>query len=245
MKINLSSPVAFAVALLLCGGCHKSVLEACTGNCEVVSFSGIAVDPGAQKPLANLPVTVTMPLRQSCLWCDEYEVVRGSTKGDGTFALTTKVDTSLVFPRYCTITVHAPANYISFADPRGPGIISDGGASLRAFPLSLDSTGTAPYLEYDFFQSTLLTIQLHRTGAIVPSEPTLGLTFTVGAESTSVWGLDETPTNADTSVTVNTGANVFTKVSFEGFVTDSTRVSRTDSIRCVAGASNTIQVSYP
>src|SRR5215469_11601449 len=169
MKIHPFTHLAASVIVLhLCGGCVKDTLGPCTGNCQVVNFSGIAVDPGAQKPLANLTVTVTMPRRQRSLFSSDYEVVQGKTRSDGTFALTTKVDTTLVGFQFCLITVVGPANYIVYTTLTGPGIGPDGNARIREWPLPLDSTGTAPFEEYDFFQSASLTLQLHRTGAIVP-----------------------------------------------------------------------------
>lgn len=211
----------------------------------MVYFSGMAVDPGGQKPLANLPVRVTMPRRQSCTFCGPYDVASGKTRADGSFALTTEVDTTLVAFRFCNISVQGPAHWITYAVPTGTGIEPDANSDIRELSLFVDSTGTAPYQEYDFFQPVLLTLKLHRTGAIVRSESSLSLSFTIGPSSMSVWGLYETPTNADTALTLYTGAKVFTKINSVQFVTDSTKISRTDSIRCVAGASNIIEISYP
>jgi hypothetical protein len=238
---------AFLSFLLFCSSCHKQNLGPCTGNCEVVQFSGVAVDPGAQKPLSGLTVTVYMPRTQSCLYCGSYQVASGKTKGDGTFDLTVSVDTTKVINQSCTIDVAGPASYITYAVPAGPGIASDPYSDISESVLALDSTGAAPYEEYDFYQSVLMTVQLHRTSAILPSEPFLGLSFAMGVGaslSSSVWGLNETSTNADTALTLYTGAGVFTKINAIQFITDSTKENQTDSIRCVAGGNNTIVISY-
>jgi len=236
--------IAFFVVLFFCGSCHKKNLGPCTGNCQVVHFTGMAYDQTAQKPLANVSVKVDMPRRQACTYCGDYQVASGSTKGDGTFDLSVSVDTSKVAAQYCTITVQGPSNYIVYAEPVGPGISADAYSNALEMPLFVDSTGRAPYKEYDFFSPVLLTVHLHRTGAIVPSEPSLSLSFIMGATSVSAWEVVETPTNADTSLTLHTGANVFTAINGIRYVTDSTKVNFTDSIRCVAGGNNSIDISY-
>jgi hypothetical protein len=245
MTINLCARLSpLVIILFFCASCAKRSLGPCTGNCEVVYFSGIAVDPGAQKPLANLPVTVTMVRKDRCTLCGEIEVATGKTKGDGTFAITKSVDTTQVVPGYCTINMQGPSGYIVYALPTGPGIPADGNVAI-GYPLFVDSTGMAPYREYDFFKPVAMTIKLHRTGAIVSSEPFVSLDFTIGAGSLSAYILDELPSNGDTTITMNTGANVFTRVKTIAWLTDSTKSDQTDSVRCVAGGSNTLQVNYP
>jgi hypothetical protein len=232
------------LVVLFCSSCHKSKLGPCTGNCQVVQFAGVVVDPGAQKPLAGSSVTVYMPRRQSCTLCGSYQVISGKTKADGTFDLTTTVDTTLVVPHSCTISVQAPANYIAYAVPVGPGIGPDAFSGTLAWPLPVDSAGVAPYEEFDFYQPILLTVQLHRTGGIVSSAPALSLSFSMATGSSSLWGLNESSTNADTTLTLYTGANVFTWINAIQFVTDSTVQNQTDSIRCVVGGNNTIEITY-
>ena len=237
---------ACVLVLFLCGSCHKTkTLGPCTGNCEVVHFTGKAFDPGGQKALANLSVKVDMPRKQYCMYCGPYQVVAGSTKADGTFDLTTTVDTTIVAAHYCTISVEGPGGYIVYAQPKGPGIADTPPASTVAWPLSVDSTGMATYEEYDFFQPTLLTVRLHRTSAILLSEPFLGLTFNLSASSTAAWEVNETPANADTALILYTGANVFTRINYALYLTDSTKEDRTDSIRCVPGGNNSIEIDYP
>jgi hypothetical protein len=143
------------------------------------------------------------------------------------------------------ITVQGPANYIVYAEPVGPEITLDPYSNIFSWPMLIDSTGMTPYEEFDFFHPILLTVRLHRTGAILRSEPFLDLSFILGPSSTAVWGLDETPSNADTALTLYTGANVITRIDYGLFLTDSTKESLSDSIRCVPGANNSIDISYP
>lgn len=237
---------ASILLLFLCGSCHKTkILGPCTGNCQVVHFTGKAYDPGGQKPLANLSVKVDMPRKQYCLYCGPYQVASGSTKADGTFDLTTSVDTSIVAAHYCNISVQGPAKYIVYAEPAGPGSEPTPYSNILELPLQVDPTGMATYEEYDFFQPVLLTVRLHRTAAILRSEPFLSLSFILGPSSTSAWELNETAGNADTALTLYTGANVFTRVNYIQFLTDSTKENLTDSIRCVSGGNNSIDINYP
>ena len=236
---------AFFLVLLLCGSCYKRTMGPCTGNCQVVHFTGMAVDPGNQKPLANLSVNVYAPGQTNCLFCGPILVVSGTTRADGTFDLGTTVDTSTVSLRFCSVSVHAPANYIVYAEPVAPGISPDPSLSTLALPLSMDSTRVTTYEEFDFFPPILLTVRLHRTAAILPSEPFLSLSFILSASSTSIQELNETPANADTVLTWFTGTNVFTRINYGEFLTDSTKENLTDSIRCVPGANNSIEIDYP
>jgi hypothetical protein len=235
---------AFLLVLVCCGACRKT-LGPCTGNCQVVEFTGIVLDPGAQKPLGGVAVTVEMPGGQTCTFCNpNYQVASGKTRSDGTFDLKTSVDTTKVGFRFPTVTVHGPGNYIAYAEPVGPGIEPDAYSNIVEAPMLLDSTGVAPFREYDFFQPVLLTVRLHRNSAIVPSEPSLGLNFYMGISSISAWGLDESASNADTALTLHTGANVYTRINAIQWITDSTKANQTDSIRCVPGGNNTIDISY-
>ena len=56
--------------------------------------------------------------------------------------------------------------------------------------------------------------------------------------------VNETPANADTALTLYTGANVYTRINYIQFLTDSTKENLIDSIRCVPGANNSIDISY-
>ena len=245
MTINLYTRLSAAVfVLLLCGSCRKT-LGPCTGNCEVVYFSGIAVDPGSQKPLAGLEVTVSMHKVQNCTFCNEdLVVISGKTKQDGTFALSRSVDTTQVGNHSCSITVQGPGNYLISPQPTGPGIVADPDSHSRGQFLTIDSTGAASYSEFDFYQPVAMTVQLHRTSPILASEPFVALEFSIGGGGASYFDLNEFPSNADTTLTVNTGANIFTRIYAIQYVTDSTKGVITDSIRCVTGGNNTIQVSY-
>jgi hypothetical protein len=232
----------FLLILPFCSSCTKD-LGPCTGNCEVVQFSGIAVNPGTQKPLGGLVVEVDMGRRQNCTFCGPYQVASGKTKGDGTFSFTVKVDTTKVINTYCEILVEGPSNYIVYAQSTSPSGSDPSSHNIEMFP-NIDSTGVATYYEYDFYQPVLLTVQLHRTSAIPSFAPSLGLDFVLSPASDGAFFMNETPTNADTVFTVYTGANVFTKINSIQWITDSTKERQTDSVFCVPGGSNTITIRY-
>jgi len=245
MTINLCARLsACFLVLLLCGSCRKS-LGPCTGNCQVIEIAGIALDPGEQKPLGGLSVTVEMPLKQHCGLCSgSTEVVSGKTRADGTFDLKTTVDSTQVGYHICSVTIHGPGNYITTAESVGPGNVSDPEPNVRSMLFFLDSTGVAPYRQYDFFQPVLLTVQLHRVSPILPSVPRVVLTLYTDSVSALNWGMGESASNVDTTATFTTGANIFTRISTTRFITDSTTQDLEDSIRCVPGGANTIQITY-
>ncbi len=237
----------FSAFLLLLSfyGCKKD-LGLCTSNCELVQFSGIAVNPGTQKPLGGLVVEVYMGRRQTCTLCGPYQVASGKTKGDGTFSFSVKVDTTKVFNSYCEILVEGPGNDIVYAQsgPLSGAGGNDPGAHNIQFSLSLDSTGVAPYMEYDFYQPALLTVQLHRSTPIPAAFPIFAFDVVLSRSSDAPWLVSETPANADTTITLYTGANVFTRINTIQSLTDSTKEYGSDSIFCVPGGNNTINISY-
>jgi hypothetical protein len=126
----------------------------------------------------------------------------------------------------------------------GPGNVSDPEPNVRSMLFFLDSTGVAPYRQYDFFQPVLLTVQLHRVSPVLPSVPRVVLTLYTDSVSALNWGMGESASNVDTTATFTTGANIFTRISTTRFITDSTTQDLEDSIRCVPGGANTIQITY-
>jgi len=236
---------AFLVIPLFFSSCKKD-LGPCTGNCEVVQFSGIAIDPGTQKPLGGLVVEVDMAKVQNCTFCGPYQVASGKTKGDGTFHFTVKVDTTKVFNTYCQILVEGPSNTIVYAQSTAPGnsLPDPSLHNIEQFA-NIDSTGVATYCEFDFYQPVLLTVELHRTTAIPSFDPFLGLDVILSPSNTdAAFLMNETPANTDTAFTVYTGANVFTKINSIQWLTDSTKERQTDSVYCVPGGNNTINITY-
>src|SRR5580704_501020 len=91
-SIAMSLCARFSAFLLVLSfyGCKKDP-GPCTGNCELVQVSGIAVNPGTQKPLGGLVVEVDMGRRQNCMYCGPYQVASGKTRGDGTFSFSVEV----------------------------------------------------------------------------------------------------------------------------------------------------------
>jgi hypothetical protein len=103
----------------------------------------------------------------------------------------------------------------------------------------------ATYCEFDFYQPVLLTLQLHRTTAIPSFDPILGLDVILSPSNTdAAFLMNETPANTDTAFTVYTGANVFTRISTIQDLTDSTKERQIDSVFCVPGGNNTINITY-
>jgi hypothetical protein len=242
--MNLCTRFAALLLLLPFWFSCKKDLGPCTGNCELVQFSGIAVNPGTQKPLGGLVVEVNMGRRQNCTFCGPWQVASGKTRGDGTFSFSVKVDTTKVINTYCEILVEGPTNYIVYA--QSPPLVSayDPGTHNIEWPLPLDSTGVAPYEEYDFYQPVLLTVQLHRVTPIPSFEPYFEFDVVLNPGATAPWLMYESPSNADTTITLYTGANVFSKINTIQSITDSTKEYETDSVFCVPGGNNTINISY-
>lgn len=220
----------------------KKDLPPCKGQCADVVFAGVVYDKTSGDPLNSQEVTVNLFHNPGCLFCTSYKVTTGKTGGDGHFLLNTSFDTSLLSDYHLNISVPVPPNYLQYVQPVGPGIVADNKAyaSLQFYYLDQDSLH---HLSFGFYPKTLLHINLHRTTSIVAAYPTVSLEFQFDGKS-SIWGIEQRSTNKDTTITVNTSANIFTKIIALKQTAETTVATSIDSVRCSLLGNNTIDITY-
>jgi hypothetical protein len=226
--------------LLLFVSCRKETPE-CTGNCMEVKFAGRVFNRSTNTPLKNQMVTVAMRPNGYCLLClTNYKIGMVKTGSDGRFDLRITIDSTWMTENHFTASVKVPDGYIMYPEPVGPGIGDDPEySSLSFYDLDPARMGN---MSFEFYPEVLLKINLHRT-TTVSQDRSLGLSFTIN-DRTSVWGLVESLSNADTSLTINTAAFLYTTVVARKFIATGTVRTKTDSVYCRPGETNAIDIYY-
>jgi hypothetical protein len=244
---NMKSLIRYVIILFIVGlfvftgSCRKD-LGACRGNCAGIHFSGIVYDKTTGQALANQHIAVNLYRSAYCIGCTVYKVAAGTTGANGHFIFDTKFDSTLMRDYYLSVNIPAPENYILNAEPVGPGIQSYAVTANTRF-YNLDSTVAMANINAGFYPKTLLHINLHRTATNVPLNPYLTLDFTFDQQR-SGWGILESNSNKDTTLTINTAANIFTKITASSLISPSNVISVIDSIKCMKNANNAIDIYY-
>jgi hypothetical protein len=244
--IKMKSIIRYTIASSLVGvfifiGSCKKDLPACRGNCAGVHFAGIVYDKTTGQALTNQHVTVNLYRSVYCIGCTVYKLAEGATGSNGRFAFNAQFDTTLLKDYYISVNIPAPDNYILNAEPVGPGIQAYAVTSNTRF-YDLDSAAMAN-LSTGFYPKTLLHINLHRTAANVPANPYLTLDFSFDQQG-SGWGIKESNTNKDTTLTINTAANIFTKITASSLIAPGNVVSVIDSVKCIKNENNAVDIYY-
>ncbi|MFC0773586.1 hypothetical protein [Terrimonas alba] len=175
-----------------------------------------------------------------CLLCSSAKISSGKSGQDGRFNFKASIDSSLLKKNHITASVKVPANYILYPKAVGPGIVNNPEYASHLFyaidPISMSN------MSFELYPKTLLKVNLHRTTPISPQK-SLSLEFKFD-NKTLVWGLHETDSNADTSLTIYTSANIPTKIISRKYFTPTNIISNTDSITCTPNATNSISIDY-
>ena len=243
LSLKYALPILLPPVILLCTTTCSKSLETCTGNCGGIDFTGFVFDKTNNQPLANQTITVTLYQKRPCLPCASYTLVSGQSTNTGSFLLSASFDTTLMKNHYLGISASCPPNYITHPTPVGPGILPEKSPQLSIQSFDLDPL-VLNNLSFGFYPGALLTINLHRTTDIVTREPQLSLVFALDGNNLSGWGLEQSASNKDTSLTINTSAAVFTKITSSKFTAPATMTAHTDSVKCQAEANNKIDIYY-
>jgi hypothetical protein len=242
MKFNLrNTAISFTVLLLTFFYSCKKHLPPCSGNCAAVVFSGMVYDKTSNQPLSNQNLTINLYQNSYCIICSSYKLASGKSGDDGHFLFNTEIDTTLLKTYHIGFNVSVTSNYILNAEPVGPGISQYPTSSSISF-YSIDRIAMQN-LNFGFYPKTLLHINLHRITPIIPQYPTLDLEFSFDNQL-SIWGLAQSNNNKDTTLTINTTANIFTRIISRKFISTTNVISNTDSIKCTTTGNNSIDISY-
>ena len=192
-------------------------------------------------PLNNQVVSVAFNKNGFCLIClPNKKIGSVKTERDGSFSLLTTIDSTWMKENHFTVSVKTPEGYLMYPEPVGPGIVNKPlYSSIDFYELDPGKMGN---MSFEFYPKVLLKINLHRTTPISPDK-SLGLEFTI-KDRASIWGLVESGSNADTSITINTSASLYTKIVARKFITADSVSTKIDSVYCKPNESNAITILY-
>lgn len=218
--------------LLFLVSCKKEFTK-CSGNCETLTISGRVIDASNNKGVAGVPVSVYWMDAGICYVCPHLAVGGWKTNASGDFRFHVSVDRSM-FGSY-TLYVEVPVPHGYIANSREDTHLR---ANMHRYnPLELQN------LRFEVFQKTDLTLRLTRVNADNFRSFEVGYRY----DYTGIGIYDNNGSQPATSfdVTVPTAANVFTKVYWsKWYGVPGQWTSFTDSIKCLAGRTNTIVINY-
>jgi len=226
---------------IFAGSCSKN-LPRCRGNCDQVSFSGNVTDFTSGQPIGNQTIEVTLKEKVYCMFCSGYDVAKGITDGNGHFEFKKIFDTSLLRDYNIQVQLTTTESYITRIAPADSsvGFLYP---RTRVFGYyTIDSS--LNNIQFKIYQKTPLRVNLHRTTAVISGREFFDLQYGfIGAENIGT-AFIMNGVNKDTTVIINTAANVFTKINTGKWVTYDSLLNRTDSIKCSINGNNSIDISY-
>lgn len=241
--VNDVRKTGFTILLIaiFAGSCSKN-LPRCRGNCDQVSFSGNVSDFVSGQPIGNQTIAVTLKQRTYCILCSSLNVASGSTDVNGHFEFKKIMDTSLLLDYYIDVQLTTTDGYITRIAPAGSIV---GPMYPRTWDLHFDTVDSSlNSIQFKICQKAALLINLHRTTAIITGREFLDLRYSfVGAEFMGA-AFIMSDANKDTSVFINTAANVFTEIRVGKFITYDSLLYKNDSIKCNINGNNSIDISY-
>ena len=240
--MTISSKLFFAISCLTFLFCScKKQIPTCSGNCTNVNFSGFMYDKSLNVPLSNQNVNIVLHQNSSCVICSSNIVASGKSDINGHFSITATFDTSLLSEYYIKVIATATENFIYYPQAVGPGITNS--PAMTSSQFGTIDTVAFKNLSFDFYPRVLLKINLHRISLPVPQYPYLDQSYTFDGHTLG-WGLDERPSNIDTTLTIYTSANIFTKIVSSKQQTPANVIRRVDSIKCTINGNNFIDIAY-
>jgi hypothetical protein len=224
--------------LLFAGSCHKTIPYSCEGNCQVVHFSGTVADASTNQPLVNQPVNIGLYQNVFCLLCPPYQIASGPSDKNGRFEFSKEFDTSMLKNDHIDVSVTVSENYILYPDFPGSG-----SQSAEKVEFYTADTAQLNHIFFGFYPKALLKINLHRISPVVPEQPYIILQISFNTRET-LWSFMMSDNNKDTTVMINTSANIYTKIISQKFMTLNDQITNTDSIRCTVTGNNSIDIDY-
>ncbi len=234
----------FGWVTLSMSSCIKENLPRCSGHCSNITLSGIIFDKTTSLPLQNISFDANLNLNTFCLlFCTTYKVGSCKSGNDGRFTLNADIDSTLMQNFHLVAGAAIPNNYLLYPEFTSPGIQQNQVSKSSMEFFSLDSP-EIKNLVFGFYPKTLLIMNLHRTTPILTQNPSMILEIGFDKQPTIEWGLNQTSLNKDTTLTINTSANIFTSIVLQKFTTSTNVVSVTDSIKCSLTGNNSVDIYY-
>lgn len=225
---------------IFASSCSKD-LPACKGNCDSITFSGNVSDFVSGQPISGQ--TIKVILKQNiCMICSTFNVAAGSSDANGHFEFKKEMDTSLLRDYHIEVQLTTSDSYITRIAPADSSVGYLYPRTNDLYFANIDSSLNK--LIFKIYSKTSLRINLHRNSAIVPGREYFTLQYNLNGGERIGEAFEMSAANKDTAVLVNTGANVFTLIYSDKFITYDSLVSKNDSIKCNINVSNSIDISY-
>jgi hypothetical protein len=231
--------------VILFSACRKeSESSPCAGNCGIVQLEGTIYDQSTNLPLSGQSISVTLNQNQFCLPCSSYKLASGMSDNNGHFQLSYSLDTNLLKEYHIIVSVPTPSNYILFP------VLKDSFNSKALQPAYTRNFGytnmdSMQNLKFGFYSIAPLQVNLHRVSAIVQEAPALFLYANIdGSNIMSSLPITQTAANKDTTLVINTSANLLTRISWNKYITTTTLQSGSGSIKCTPGGNNVLDINY-
>ncbi len=231
--------ISILVVVITVCSCRKQKLT-CTGNCTDVKFAGRIINKATNTPISDQKVEARVSHSGICFLCNANVVGTAKSGRDGWFNITGKIDSTIFNDKHILVAMKTPDNYITYPEPVGAGLTTTQLYESISF-YNIDRT-SMENISFTFYPKVLLKILLHRISP-VSTRKDIMLEFTFD-DKLSIWGIMESEARSDTSITINTTANMFTKI--KSYKTDAANVltTKTDSILCLPNANNSISITY-
>ena len=231
-KFNILKAAGLSLAaLIFLASCSKEGIEKCRGNCANIIISGQAWDSSYRKGLANLPVKLYWQDAGFCILCPEDVIANSKTDANGRFYFNLSIDSSRFHGNRLHVAVTMPAGYI--ANGGYNGLMDE---SIAQYISSVQN------MRFHMYESAKLNIKLQRTHTdnYIRFELHYLFVFTTGG----IYGYFGPPPSPYTDFNVIAAANVYTKVSWQKWLSPGVISTFVDSIKCVANTNNSITLNY-
>jgi hypothetical protein len=207
----------------------------CSGNCVNISINGNAYLKTNGSALTNIPVEVNWFKNAYCIGCTSYKVASGKTSNDGKFNFNTTIDSTFFRDYFLSVRVPTDTNYITVPTSGGVNFNEE-----RFYDFNLNALQN---IKFEFYPKAFLTINLHRTLSDNFNY------FTVDHNFTTAFGYDDFliigPQFAtDTTIKVETSANIYTRIVWKKTVIGGQSNEQTDSLICTNNGTNIFNINY-
>lgn len=207
----------------------------CSGNCVNISIRGNTYIKTSGVALANVPVEVNWFRKAYCIGCTSYKIASGKSGNDGKFNFNTTIDSTFFRDYFLSVRVPTDTNYITV--PSVGGVNFNEERFYDFYPNAMQN------LKFEFYPKAFLTIKLHRTLSDNFNY------FLVDHNFTSAFGYSDYiitgPQFAtDTTLIIETSANIYTRIVWRKTVIGGQPNEFTDSVICTSNGSNIFTINY-
>ncbi len=229
------------ICTVLLVSCGKKELPNCAANCGNLTMSGTITDNSSNEPMGDVKVSLIFSQRDYCILCDSYVVGSVNSKPDGTFDLSRSVDTTTFKQYYLNVIVYAPNGYIVTPDVLNPAYPPTPQVYYLYY-FSFDTVGMHP-VNLNFYEKAYLSIHLHKNTTDSIAYFTVSHGF-ISSQSSEDYFAPGQSVPTDTTLSVLTAANIFTKIEWDKNLSFGNTITTVDSIKCTQNRTNIFDIYY-